>query len=467
MKNTYLNLIEQSYEFPQAAFNLHNGNLTFHNISIKYLIDKYSTPFKLVYLPSIGNKIKKANNLFKRIIKSYNYDGEYYFCYSLKSCHFRHVISTALKFNANLETSSSFEIDLVKKLYNTGELRKDIYLIHNGYKTDDYLRKIVELGDDGFHNSITIIDSENELDRLIKLSESKKLRVGFRMSVNEQTNSSFRASRLGISSEKILNLFEEKIKLNRKIELRQLHFFIDSGINESLYYWKEFNKALNLYIVLKKQCNTLKQFNIGGGFPVKNNLGFNFDYEKIANQIVTRIMVSCKNNNIPEPDIFTEFGKYTVGESAANIFKVVEQKKQNNTELWYITDNSLINTMPDIWAINTKFILLPINKWNNEYEKVKLGGITCDRSDYYSSEDLNQKILLPKFSDNENEPLYIGFFHTGAYQDAVSGYGGIKHCLVPAPKQIIIDRDDTGNLIDYIYRKEQNSDEMLNILGYK
>jgi arginine decarboxylase len=62
--------------------------------------------------------------------------------------------------------------------------------------------------------------------------------------------------------------------------------------------------------------------------------------------------------------------------------------------------------------------------------------------------------------------LYIGFFHTGAYQDSISGYGGIKHCLIPSPMHVIVDRDEKGNVIDYVYRHEQSVDDMLHILGY-
>ena len=64
------------------------------------------------------------------------------------------------------------------------------------------------------------------------------------------------------------------------------------------------------------------------------------------------------------------------------------------------------------------------------------------------------------------EPLYLGFFHTGAYQDALSGYGGIKHCLIPAPKHVLIYKDSKGNVVDTLYREEQSSEEMLRILGY-
>jgi arginine decarboxylase len=250
------------------------------------------------------------------------------------------------------------------------------------------------------------------------------------------------------------------------VEFKMLHFFVDSGIKDSLYYWGEFKKALKIYIDLKKECETLDSFNLGGGFPIRNNLGFEYDYEGIINEIIKNIKSACENDNVPEPDIYTEFGKYTVGESGAIIFKVLEKKDQNDAEIWYLIDNSLMNTIPDSWSIHEKFILLPVNKWDNEYKRVNIGGISCDHSDYYNSEDLNQEVLLPNMNDDEEEPLYLGFFHTGAYQDAISGYGGIKHCLIPSPKHVIIDRDEKGNIIDYVYRNEQSYEEMFKILGY-
>ncbi|MEZ4906686.1 MAG: hypothetical protein R2771_03360 [Saprospiraceae bacterium] len=102
--------------------------------------------------------------------------------------------------------------------------------------------------------------------------------------------------------------------------------------------------------------------------------------EYMINEIIVNIKEACKKENIVEPDIYTEFGRYTVGESGAIIFEVLEQKQQNDTETWYIVNNDLMNTIPDAWSIHEKFILLPINKWNNEYQRVNIGGISCDHS---------------------------------------------------------------------------------------
>ena len=464
MKNTYFDLIDQTYFFPQEGFDIKDGYLYFHGVSLQHLIEEYGTPFKLTYLPKIGDQIKKAKNLFKKAMRSNSYKGDYYYCYCTKCCHFQHVISEAVKHDVHLETSSSFDIDLMLKLYEQGKITTSTVLVHNGYKTADYILKILQLNELGFKNSITILDSMRELKRFADLDI--KLKIGIRMATDLQPKSDYYTSRLGIPPAEILDFFKNHVSKNKNLELKMLHFFVDSGIQDNFYYWGEFQKGLKMYVELKKLCPELRALNLGGGFPIKNTLGFEYDYKYIVNEIVRNIKETCENEGIQEPDIFTEFGKYTVGESGAVIFEVLEHKKQSDAEHWYIINNSLMNTIPDAWSILEKFILLPINKWNKEYQRVNIGGISCDHSDYYNSDELNQQILLPKHENKNKEPLYLGFFHTGAYQDAISGYGGIKHCLIPSPKLIVVDRDKTGNFVSQVYREEQKPEDMLRILGY-
>ena len=51
MKNKYIDLIEQSFEFPQDEFKVEDGELMFHNIPVMDLIEQYGTPLKITYLP--------------------------------------------------------------------------------------------------------------------------------------------------------------------------------------------------------------------------------------------------------------------------------------------------------------------------------------------------------------------------------------------------------------------------------
>jgi arginine decarboxylase len=174
-----------------------------------------------------------------------------------------------------------------------------------------------------------------------------------------------------------------------------------------------------VYCQLKKVCPELTALDIGGGFPIKTSLAFEYDYEYMAEQIIQNIKNVCNENDVPEPDIFTEFGSFTVAESGATLYSITGQKKQNDNELWNMIDSSFITTLPDTWGIKQKFILLAINKWENEYQRVNLGGLTCDSHDFYNTESHVNLVYLPKLDDEE--PLYIGFFHTGAYQESL-GY---------------------------------------------
>ncbi|MEY4292384.1 MAG: hypothetical protein RIQ61_761, partial [Bacteroidota bacterium] len=46
------------------------------------------------------------------------------------------------------------------------------------------------------------------------------------------------------------------------------------------------------------------------------------------------------------------------------------------------------------------------------------------------------------------------------------GYGGIKHCMIPSPKHVVVERNKNGELEDWLYAKEQSYQSMLKILGY-
>lgn len=132
---------------------------------------------------------------------------------------------------------------------------------------------------------------------------------------------------------------------------------------------------------------------------------------------------------------------------------------------WNMINSSFMTTLPDTWAINRRFIMLPINRWEDKYERVFLGGMTCDSDDYYNSEQHINAIYLPEF--NRDKPLHVGFFNCGAYQESISGYGGVKHCLIPSPKHVLINHDEDGNLTYELFKEEQTSDQMLKILGYE
>lgn len=462
MRDRYIDLIEQTYYFPQDGFDIDEDWLRFNKVNLKHIIETYGTPLKISYLPKIGENINKAKRWFQEAFESLGYNGHYYYCYCTKSSHFSHVLYEVLKNNAHLETSSSYDIELIRSLYQKNKIDKKLRIICNGFKPQSYTDNILALIKEGYANVTPILDNMEELEAYETFDG--ELNLGVRMAAEESPDYQFYTSRLGVRQKDLIPFYIEKIKSNPKYKLKMLHFFIDSGIKDSAYYWSELNKCLSMYVELKKVCPELSSLNIGGGMPIRYSLGSKFDYSYLIEEIVNKIKNYCNEAEIEHPNIYTEFGNYTVGESGATIFEVIGQKKQNDSELWYMINGSLMTTVPDVWGMNQRFILLPINNWNQVYQRTIIGGLSCDVSDYYNSEVHINQVYMPKIIGDQK--LYIGFFHTGAYQDSLSGYGGIKHCLIPSPKLLVIDKDDTGKLRYELFSEEQSPESMLNILGY-
>ncbi|WP_282122442.1 arginine decarboxylase [Algibacter mikhailovii] len=463
MNTKYIDLINQTFDFPQEEFHLEDNQLRFHDIDLNTLIETYGAPLKFTYLPQISNNINRAKHWFQKAMVKHNYQGNYQYCYCTKSSHFKHVLNEALKNDIHIETSSAFDINIIENLKEEGKLKNNAFVLCNGFKRAQYITNIARLINNGHLNCIPIIDNYEEID-LLSQEVNGKFNIGIRIASEEEPKFEFYTSRLGIGYQNIVPFYKNQIENNEKVALKMLHFFINTGIDDNAYYWNELTKCLKVYTNLKKICPSLNSLNIGGGFPIKNSLAFDFDYENIVDEIVNQIKLTCAEEGVDVPNIFTEFGSFTVGESGGAIYEVLYQKQQNDREKWNMINSSFITTLPDTWAINKRFIMLPINRWKDTYERVLLGGLTCDSDDYYNSEQHMNAIYLPKY--HKDKPLYIGFFNVGAYQESIGGYGGLQHCLIPTPKHILIDKDAHGNITTQLFRAQQKSEDLLEILGY-
>ncbi len=464
MKNRYIDLISQTFEFPQEDFEVVDNCLHFNGIPLMDVIAQYGTPLKINYLPKISSQIQKAKRFFNVAMAKADYKGNYTYCYCTKSSHFSFVLEEALKNDIHLETSSAFDIPIIRNLFEQGKVNKDIIVLCNGFKKTAYTQNIIEMIEDGFTNVIPIFDNMNELTAYESIYSKQKMKIGLRIAAEEEPNFDFYTSRLGIRHAEIADYYKNVIRKNPNLEFKLMHFFINTGIRDTAYYWAELNRCINLYCDLKKLCPELDSLDIGGGFPIRTSLSSNFDYQYMADEIIRQIKSTCEQRKVKEPNIYTEFGSFTVGESGAILYGITEVKRQNDKEIWNMIDSSFITTLPDTWGIKQKFIMLSVNNWDKEYLRVNLGGLTCDSDDYYIMESEKSRVFLPQIE--QGDTLFIGFFHTGAYQESLGGYGGIQHCLIPAPKHVLIDRDENGEYTTRLFAKEQSAKSMMKILGY-
>ena len=139
MKNKYIDLIEQTADFPTSEFRVEDNELYFNEIPLMDIIEQYGTPLKITYLPRITQQIQKARRMFNVAMAKVDYNADYHYCYCTKSSHFSFVMEEVLKNGVNVETSSAFDINLIENLYESGLLKKDTYIICNGFKRPQYV----------------------------------------------------------------------------------------------------------------------------------------------------------------------------------------------------------------------------------------------------------------------------------------------------------------------------------------
>jgi arginine decarboxylase len=223
MDNLYTTLIHQTFNFPQEGFAVKDEELYFNDIPLMDIIKQYGTPLRVTYLPKIGSQIQKAKRLFNVAMAKVDYKGKYVYCYCTKSSHFSFVIDEVLKNEVHIETSSAFDLQIIKEQYQKKALDKDTYIICNGYKRQAYKQSICELVNEGF-NVIPVLDHLEEIDYYKKHCKSEKVNLGIRISTEEEPSFTFYTSRLGIRNSEIMTLYKEKIKPNPKFNLKLLHF---------------------------------------------------------------------------------------------------------------------------------------------------------------------------------------------------------------------------------------------------
>ena len=213
----YIDLIEQTFYFPTEEFKVENNELFFNNVPLMDIVNTYGTPLKLTYLPKISSQIQKAKRIFKEAIAKNNYAGTYTYCYCTKSSHFSFVLEEALKNDIHIETSSAYDIPIVRNLFEKGKITKDNYIVCNGYKRPEYTENIVNLINDGFLNCIPILDNLDEFETYQSITKPCKL--GIRLASDEEPKSEFYTSRLGIRYNDLLDLYKNKIEPNPNFKL--------------------------------------------------------------------------------------------------------------------------------------------------------------------------------------------------------------------------------------------------------
>ena len=408
-----------------------NNELCYYGFSLKDLAAKYGTPLKITFLGIIKNRICELKESFDKAIKETNYNGKFIYLNANKANYGGMEVETAYEYSDGLETSSYYDLVFTHDIFKKNHSKK--LLVCNGYKVNDYIDEIEKVHNEGY-NIIDVIDSMSEYLELKK--RNINLEVGLRVhlpSLYSEEHEIIKNDRFGLTKEEFEFIIND-IK-NTKLVLNTIHFHQRGFDYEETKFKENFVKAFEeYYVYAAKRIDTIKNYDIGGVTPLP--VSDDFDYDKWAKYVITLLHDLAKKNDLPDPNLLSENGKYSQKDATINLYKVIGIKNTDEHP-WYIVDGSLLIAMPEFYALDEPIIVKPINELNKEKAKARLAGVTCDCDDVYFEDDKGY-IEMP-ISDKD---LYIGLLGTGSYQNSMNGKGGVHHCLLPEERDLIIHIDN-------------------------
>lgn len=449
----------------------HNGHLHIANFDLMQLFtasdvpqSPFASPLEVVYLPLISQRIDYMRQIFAAVIAEIEYDGSFHYAYATKANAAEEVIRTTLGAGAHHEMSSMIDVDIAALMHKRGLLPSERMVMCNGFKAygSQYATKILEL-QQTHGNVIPIIEDLGEIPPLI--AAQIPFEVGLRQKCYGQHENIYDMddanSRFGMHIDDMWRA-ADYIQASPNLTLTMYHGMVGSQLLHREDFVEWLSPPMEMFARMRQRFPSLSIFNFGGGMPVPMTLDFDFDYHAFVRLLLTTMQKICDKHQVPVPDVMGEFGRYTTAEHGAHVFKVITVKDNDSKLPWYIINGSVMSSFPDAWALSEHFIVLPLNHLDKPFQQVQLGGITCDSDDVYPPKPSQSPLYLPI----ETDDLYVGFFSIGAYQEMLGGVRGSKHCMLPEAAEVIVDRNEQGELVFEVV-KGQDSAEVLRNLGYR
>lgn len=420
-----------------------------YRYSVLDIVKKYGTPAEIVMPFVLEERARDLIDLFNSYIKIHRYPAKFHYHYPMKVNQNKEYILPLVAEGANLETGSANELKLVKKMWTAGSLNTKIKVVCNGPKTEEYLNLITELKSKNL-DIIPIIEDMYEYEYLKKYRGN----IGIRLSVETKVSSHWnhKIDRYGLSAREISKL--GKIK-----NLKILHYHVGSQIELLKDILRPIEKAMEVYLELKKENPSLDTIDIGGGMPIPYDRKLRYSIDSLIESIIKFMKDFSEKHGIPAPNILCEWGRYVVAPAQITIFKVLCEKDitQKGDRRWYVVDGSFMNDLLDTWALHQKWHVVPVNSLNaKKMTQVWLAGMTCDADDKYTGH--GAYLSMPDINSLEKgEELYLAILDSGAYQDALASH----HCLLSSPVKLLAQNGDVK-----IIRRRETLDDVAKLFGW-
>ncbi len=404
------------------GINRKEGQLFIDDISLKDVAKKFGTP---VYVYSAYKLEENLNNYLCSIRK------EDKVCYSVKSNSNIHILSLISALGGGFDVVSGNEL---RRCLEVGAKPENIVFSGVG-KTKEEIRLAINTGIFSIN-----IESEEELERIIKISKDLKKQAECFIRINPDLSSEshpyiqtgLKTSKFGVLKERV-NSIARKASESGSVNLRGIASHVGSQIFDKELIIENLNFLIEISNDLTKQGHNLKYLDLGGGFGISYQKEEELKIDEVLPEIIS-VLEPLNLNLILEP------GRSISGNTGILVSKVEYLKTTSDMNFAVIDSGmndllrpSLYEAWHDISVIEAK------DKKELSYKVV---GPVCESGDTFGEERL--------LSLDEDSILAI--HDVGAYGHAMSSNYNSR--LRP-PEVLIKDEEVT------VIRKRETFDDLL------
>lgn len=308
----------------------------------------YKGPLLLRFPHLIEKQISTLFETFNNAKDEFNYTGDFQAVFPLKVNQFPNFVHALMdvskKYNYGLEAGSKAELIIAMSKTPIGAP-----ITVNGFKDKEMIALCFIAAKMG-HNITVTIEGITELETIIQVNKefntdmqnpiSPKIGVRIRLhssGIGIWAKSGGYSSKFGLTSTELLEAYDMLKKEKLLHRLWMIHFHIGSQMGDIAPLKKALREAGNIYAELKKRgAATLRTINIGGGLAVEysqheEKQERNYSLREFANDVVFLMQEIAKSKDVPEPDIFTESGRYVAASHSVLIAPVLELFSQEYT----------------------------------------------------------------------------------------------------------------------------------------
>lgn len=351
----------------QPPLENRNGILFIDGCNTLELARQYDTPLYVYSENRIRENYRRAFNAFKRYYKNFR------LFYSIKANNNLAILNILKQEGAGFDASSPAEIQLALKTgINPNEiLYSGVY--HRNDELEFALKKKVLIN----------LDGVSEIKRLIKIGAPNfiSFRINPGISGGSIKGLEFAGpdAKFGIEEEKALEAY--KIAKEAGIERFGIHMMTGSCVLDHNYFAAVASKLLDIAGKIRKRLGIIFDIiDIGGGLGVPYREGEKeLDIEKAAKLVTDVFKKKIKENDLGDPMLIIEPGRYIVCDSGILLTKVHSIKDARKR---FIGVDAGMNTLLRPMLYHAYHKILVANKLNEkEEEKVNVVGPICENTD--------------------------------------------------------------------------------------